>query len=197
MLPSIPALSDISNQALYLRYVCLHRRCVAQLGVQCLHKVHKNRSHYLQVQISWLAKDTGNSDFKKDLSQKPPILPPTCTTESVPCKMASDTTRLQDMMSTSSSTAPDMPPASTTDRLLWDRTSDGPIIPPLRNTPGGKDTEQSVPGSHSSRPSCVYQGSVPVLCEKLGNQLLKEIDTTIERTVRQQLDAPLPAVLGG
>lgn len=76
-----------------------------------------------------------------------------------------------------------------------DRTNDNPIIPPLRNLPAPSDTVQSVLGNHPSRSSWVYQKVVPRASEELGTELRAEIDTKIERKVRQQLDALSAAVL--
>lgn len=49
-------------------------------------------------------------------------------------------------------------------------------------------------GSNSNRSQWIDQVVVPRVSKELGNQFSTEINTNIERAVRQQLDALLPTV---
>lgn len=88
-----------------------------------------------------------------------------------------------------------MPRVSKPDRLLRDRTDGSPIIPPLQNLPAANDTMRSVLGSYSSLSDWVYQEVGPRLSEKPGSQFRTEIDTKVEKAMRQQVNALLPALL--
>lgn len=92
--------------------------------------------------------------MKRRLSLKSPVLPPSSTIASVPCRISSYTIRRNEMTSTRSSNDPVKAPVSTRDSLLRDPTSDNPIIPPLRNLIAAKDTVRLVPGNHSGLPHC-------------------------------------------
>lgn len=88
-----------------------------------------------------------------------------------------------------------MLPVSTPSRLYRDGMSENPNMPPLRSLLAASNTGHSVPGSLPSPSSWVYREVIPTVCEELGSQLRAEIDTTIKRTVRQQLNALWPGVL--
>lgn len=100
-----------------------------------------------QASTSWLQKSMLGLELKREPSRKSSVLLPFFTSPSALLKMFYPATRPADSMSTRSSSAPFMFPASTLDRFLQDWTSDNRITPPLQSPTAGNRTAQSVSGS--------------------------------------------------
>lgn len=75
--------------------------------------------------------------------------------------MHSQTTRLDVLPSTGSSSAPDVLSVSAPDSSLRNRTNENSIIPSNRNLLSAEETVHFVPEYHSSRSSWVYEEMVP------------------------------------
>lgn len=149
----------------------------------------------MEIRTSRLKESNSYSEFQRELSQKPPILPSSRTVASVACRTSSHRTQSDDLTSARSSRTPVRPFLSTPDRLLWDRTNENSTIPPLQFLAAASDSVQIVSGSYSSHSNWVYQKVVLRVDEKPGEHLRMGIEEKNERTVRQQFDALLPALL--
>lgn len=119
---------------------------------------------------------------------------PSDTNTRVSGKMSAHTTPPMDMTSTCSWNGPFTALASTVTCLRRDPTNENPISPPLRSRSTANDTVQFVSNSYSDRSIWLYQEAVSRVSEELGSQNCTEIDTKIERAVRQQLHRLLPAL---
>lgn len=191
MLSLIPLFSDVFNQALYLRCICLCHCLCNLIGRTVRTYCMTNGPFNVQICTSWLKNGTRYSEFKRELRRKSPPLPPSGTISLVLCRTSSHTTGPDDLTSIRSLSVPANSLASTENFLLRDQTSNKPTILPLRNLSPAFDTVRFVPGNCSSRSSCVHREIVSSASEKLGSHLRTKIDMKIKRTMRQQLDALL------
>lgn len=195
MFPVIPGFPDLFHQTPYHRYVCLWHRSYIPIGKYGSYLEYEKLLSRPRSSHSWIQKNIRHLAVKTGLSQKSTVLLLWYYRESTTKEVNSETAQPDEVTSTSSWSAPSMPPVSTTDRLLGDWTSENTIILPLQNPPPTTNTAKTVAGGYSSRSDYIYKGMALRVSEKLGNQPHARIDTKIEGGMRQQVDALLPAVL--